>query len=404
MTPSEFAKTIREKHPGAYDDMDDESLTTAVLKKYPQYVDMVPSRLETTEEGHGEYPSDTYTSLAPNANIVMNAVGAPGAVKGAVGIAKGLKAGVEALPEVAGDVVSKVKGMLPNPSLKGLGYTPSQLSTEAGQNLAKGVQEYATTPQGDIGELVAKAANPVKKDAIAPFEPENAEDLATLDPALQSKAFNEPIAQGMANSTEQMRDLANEQWKQVGNAIGDTLNGLEKTGSEFDPQPVLQKINSMFLRDAEGNVMNEGVQGTTNEALKEAVDTLNGYSKGRPISWTDANKIKSMLQDSANYAAKRFEESNEAYKQAASLIKEGIDDQAGTVLQKHGGDIQNFQKLRGAYGKLSSLRSSLNAQTGKEMLQPSLGESVMSAGKKLLPYGVAGAVGAKVIHHVMGGF
>lgn len=41
MTPQEFAATIRSKHPGSYDDIDDNTLTQKVLAKYPQYSDMV---------------------------------------------------------------------------------------------------------------------------------------------------------------------------------------------------------------------------------------------------------------------------------------------------------------------------------------------------------------------------
>lgn len=48
MTPSEFASTVRAKHPGSYDDIDDNTLTQKVLAKYPQYSDMV-----STDQGPG---------------------------------------------------------------------------------------------------------------------------------------------------------------------------------------------------------------------------------------------------------------------------------------------------------------------------------------------------------------
>lgn len=41
MNVQEFAATVRAKHPGAYEDMDDATLTQKVLAKYPQYQDMV---------------------------------------------------------------------------------------------------------------------------------------------------------------------------------------------------------------------------------------------------------------------------------------------------------------------------------------------------------------------------
>lgn len=401
MTPSEFAKTIRSKHPGAYDDMPDQALTSAILKKYPQYKDMLdPMFSETTEEGPGgTYPSDLYTTFSPNADIVQAGMAvAP--------IARGVAAGLKAAPEVAEDIASGVKSALPNPSLKGLGYSAAQTGTESGQNLAKAAQEYATTSQPDLGELVAKAGQPAAEDTqslVSRAANDEMREPINANAPSNSAIFNEPIAQGMSRSTEQMRDITTEQWKQAGNAISNTLKGLDQTGEKFDPQPILQKINSMFLKDAEGNVMETGVQGETNAALKDAVASLNDYSKGQPISFTDANKIKSMLQDSANYAAKRFEESNEAYKQAASLIKEGIDEQAGGVLAKNGGDVSNFQALRDAYSKLSSLKGALNAQTGKEMLQPSYPEKVWSGFKSALPWGLGLGAGAAAVHKVIGG-
>jgi predicted S18 family serine protease len=171
----------------------------------------------------------------------------------------------------------------------------------------------------------------------------------------------------------------------------------------FDPQPILQKVNSMFIRDADGAVMTTGVQGETNEALKEAISSLNDYSKGKSIQWIDANKIKSMLQKSSNYKARRFDEANEAYKQAASLIKEGIDEQASALLSKHGGDVQNFQRLRGAYGKLSSLEDALNSQVGKDMVAPTFGETMWSGAKRALPYVAGAGVLAKGIDMGLGG-
>lgn len=54
MNSSEFADKIRSKYPGAYDDMDDNTLTQKVLAKYPQYQDMVdesPSKLGSFARG-----------------------------------------------------------------------------------------------------------------------------------------------------------------------------------------------------------------------------------------------------------------------------------------------------------------------------------------------------------------
>lgn len=49
MNPQEFASTIRKKYPGAYDQVDDSTLTQKILEKYPQYgsqVTMGPPQAE----------------------------------------------------------------------------------------------------------------------------------------------------------------------------------------------------------------------------------------------------------------------------------------------------------------------------------------------------------------------
>jgi len=125
------------------------------------------------------------------------------------------------------------------------------------------------------------------------------------------------------------------------------------------------------------------------------------YAQGQPISWKEGNKIKSFLQNSANYRARAFNESNEAYKQVASLIKNGIDEQAEPVLANAGGDIQHFRSLRGAYGKLETLVGGLNKGVATQLRQPSTPEAVMSLLKKALPATAGTAAVYETMKHLM---
>jgi hypothetical protein len=43
---NELVARIRQKHPGAYDDMDDATLTKAVLRKYPEYSDLAAPKMQ----------------------------------------------------------------------------------------------------------------------------------------------------------------------------------------------------------------------------------------------------------------------------------------------------------------------------------------------------------------------
>lgn len=410
MTPSEFAKSIRAKHPGVYDDLNDQALTNAVLKKYPQYNDMVDSATnpESMEFERGpNYPTDAMTMGEPSIQMAM----LPSAVEGAVGLAKSVpdlvSAGADAVSDGLGSAVSKIKGMLPNPTMKGLGYTGPNVATVPLQQLASSAYDYARTAQPELGDLIAQAGKKAAGTDLVPAGEGVDSDFAAINPASNNEVFNQPIVNGMANSTQQMADLTGEQWKQAGDAINNTLEGLNKTGTQVDPGPMLEKINSMIIRDKAGNVMSTGWQGETNDAIREAAESLSDFAQNQKISWTEANQIKSGLQDSANYKLKQFDQANEAYKQVASLIKDGIDEQASKVLAENGGNVKDFQNLRGAYSKLSSLRSTLVPQAGKEMLGPqNLGQYVMSTVKNpLFQAGATGAaVGTGIYKGLTGGF
>lgn len=359
-----------------------------------------------------EYPSAMYTEANPTADLAATYGAAKGAVslaKATPGIASAIGEGLSNLPEAAGNAVDTVKSWLPNPSIKGLGYGAAQVGTEAGQDLAKASQEYAATAQPELGQLVAKAGGQVPEDtqslvtraaADEMKEPISGLNGSEANSPSNTGIFNTPIARGMANSTGEMRDLTGEQWKQVGNAIDNTLQGLERTGEQFDPEPVLKQIDSMYIRDAQGKLMTTGVQGETNQAIGEALESMKDYANGDKIGWQAANHIKSQLQDSANYGSKKFEAANDAYKQVASLIKDGIDNQAATVLADHGGNVEDFQHLRDAYSKLSSLRTVLNPAAGKELLQPSFPEQVLGAAKKYAPWGIATGLGAAAANKI----
>lgn len=355
------------------------------------------------------YPASSYTTDAPSMDIAMGVQAAPSIAKlgmlGARGIGQGLKIAGEGVADTLSDLPGTIKEALPNPSIKGLGYGAAQVGTEAGQSMAKAAQEYATTAQPELGELVAKAAAPAAEDTQSLVTRAAADEMkepimgasgSEANSAANTGVFNSPIANGMANSAEEMKGLAGEQWKQVGNAIDNTLQGLERTGEKFDPAPVLKQIEGMYERDAQGKLMTTGWQGEANQSIGEALESMKDYANGDKIGWQAANRIKSGLQDSASYASKRFDQANEAYKTVANLIKTDIDNQAAKVLADHGGNVEDFQHLRDAYSKLSSLRSVLTPAAGKDLLQPSLGESIVSGAKKYLPFGIAAGLTGEV--------
>lgn len=377
MDYNEFAEKFKAQNPD-YADRDNKTLAEALIKKHPYYADKVtfeatPAEFEKVPGMKpGEYPPESYTTFAPSVNLAMLAQGAGQLAKSAPDIA-----------EAIGNLPSAIKGLMPTPSLKALGAGAGQVGTPAAQDLAQAARAYGATAQPEIGQLVAKAG-------------QTAESGLSTSPA-QASIFEKPIIEGAVKKPTEMLGLVTEHNKQLGEAIGNTLEGLDKSGTKFDPKPIIDKAKSMLEKDAEGNIMTTGAQGDKNSAIQEALSSLSDYSKGKPINWKDANRIKGMLQDSGNYAAKRFQESNEAYKQVASLIKEGIDEQGSNVLQQTGGNIQDFQNLRNAYGKTAVLKQMLTHAAGKELLQPSTPEAVIGAVKHYIPH----ALGLTAVYETM---
>src|ERR1019366_5750335 len=62
-----LVEKVRAAHPGAYDDMDDASLTAAIVAKYPQYSDLALPRPPTP---HGQLPNGGDTGEGPIAQAL----------------------------------------------------------------------------------------------------------------------------------------------------------------------------------------------------------------------------------------------------------------------------------------------------------------------------------------------
>ncbi len=278
MDYNEFAEKFKAQNPD-YADRDNKTLAEALVKKHPYYADKVTfddskdfaANREAIEPGVMGDTVPVEQKLINNTNAALGGATLPRAAVELGALAgKGLSSAAEA-----------IKSLAPNPSLKALGASTSQLGTPAAQSMAEAAKAYGTTAQPELGQLVAKAGQSAE------------EGLSTSAP--QASIFEKPVIQGAANSPKQMLGLIEEHNKQIGEAIGNTLKGLDQSGVKLDPKPIIKQAESMLERDAEGNIMTTGAQGDKNEAIKEALSSLSDYSKGKPISWKEANRIKGTL-------------------------------------------------------------------------------------------------------------
>lgn len=157
-TPQQFAARIRAKHPGAYDDMNDNELTMSVINKHPEYRDLVNAQAkEPIEDGALPIAANPLGQLSS-----INEMGRSLLEKAQQGVA-----GTMNNPEIAG------------PKVQALGHV-------LGSALGMGAE--AINPTTKLGQATMLAA---------PFAMGAASGIGNLSKNL---AGNETMAQGMTTS------------------------------------------------------------------------------------------------------------------------------------------------------------------------------------------------------------
>lgn len=163
LSAADFAKRVRDKNPGAYDDLSDDDLTTRVLRSHPEYADMVDPKATTSP------PTVQSPAVARAKNIVT---------------AKGGKSEdhpwLDALDYV-GAGLQAVGGLLPDLSADpgGVQYTANVVRTAAGYMAkhpgATGERQAILSAVPIVGAPVAALAEPsiAYNEGRAPTHEEN---------------------------------------------------------------------------------------------------------------------------------------------------------------------------------------------------------------------------------------
>lgn len=365
-------KTLVIPVPEGTDPSQYDSIVDDVVNHYKSEMD--PRYLEgKMADGSREYPSTWQTNYQPAADLYLTADAtrgginlvrnAPKIIKAIPAVARGVMEGAGDLAGTVGELGTKVKGALKGGwdaltgnTPRGFGYAQGAGATPEARAMAKESIEMANAPQEELGKLVNRSQAPANA-----LPPEGGEAAI---PAPEE--FQTPIRQGIMSGKEEMMNAAEGQRQQVGKAIENVLQKYDSNGTFYDPSAYNNQIKSMLLRDSAGEVMTTGAQGQINEAIKEAGASMGDFSKGGPIKWSDAAKVKTLLQGNGKWGQAGLSRAQEAYNTAATLLKEDIDKQAMEMLTKKGGNVQDYQQLRDAYGKLSSLSESLNVAAKRQ--------------------------------------
>jgi hypothetical protein len=160
MNPQQFAAKIRSAHPGAYDDIKDEDLTSRVLQKFPQYNDMVQSA-SVNEPGFFQRMGTGLRDITEGAGAgLLNTVHGTGEL---------IRQGGNLVHEGLGDAVVPPVGQK---ALEGMTYTnsPMQKIGYTGEQIGEfmlpgGAAEKVGTKAATLLPKVARYAAPVAKIA-----------------------------------------------------------------------------------------------------------------------------------------------------------------------------------------------------------------------------------------------
>jgi hypothetical protein len=262
-------------------------------------------------------------------------------------------------------------------------------------------------PLDDVGGAAAGEEGPILEGEVV-GGPKGAEydehapvtEEAGPDEAIES--LGRPTISAGA-STDDMFNHVKTQLGVVGDAIGSTMDGLTNAGHLWDPKPALKQLESMYQRNNSGSVIppwDFSPQGEYNQAVSKVINAIKAKALDdegtiHDLSWQDANTLKGMIQQMANYTKPKFDPENMVYSSAGAAVREAIDNQAAKAMSQTGQDIQPFQVLRGAYSKLKVLEESLNNKYAGELSAKSSIPVMRTAGAgALLASGKPMAAGA----------
>lgn len=432
-------KTLVIEVPAGTDPSQYDGLATAALAHYQENAgnataDYWRGKGDYPAAGEEKPPEQKAAEMLVEIGNTAGAVSAlPGMVKGAVGL--GLK-GAGAISEGLAPTMEKAGNWFGSRVLNFGRSTLPKSATKAGEMVDEAA-EYAMNPHPEVQKAIRSidAINMPEKPTLAlPAEGESMgqslvkaggtpppEPMAPgvmgdkgqiLDEAVNS--LNDPILSMSNMTTSSQLTAAESHLGTVGKAIENTLDGLTETGNMYDPKATVEKLASMYQRNASGSIIPPGAgseQAMYNAAVNKAIETLKANALDdsgilQKLDWKQANGIKKALQDLADYGLKDNDPVNMVYQNAARTVRDTIDDQAAQVLAAQGKDISHFQTLRDAYSKLKMVQSGLNGKALSAMgaknvapvVRTALGVGALTTGHPL----VAAGVGAEYIGREFG--
>lgn len=337
MDYKEFASKIRGKYPGTYDDLDDQTLAQKIVQKYPQYSDVT---FEEKPTALGILQQTGREALAPKPGMMEAIRRSPSYAfspqglleKGVDYVSSAAKSIGQKAPEILVQSPERINPFTKQPYKTG-GFSPSvakavgkfiEYAPEAAQMITPmGAAAQASKITGTVVKVasppVSKTAQNLAMNAIG-WTKRFLSNKRNLDRARESSQIlmDEKVVTAFS-SPEVMAQRASDLAKTSGDEIGKFLNEVGgsatardmwtgSSGGLFDANDAINALESLRPSSkATKNILRGGDYDSINAKIDNAINTLKAHVKagGEKLSWDDANELKGMFQNKANWKSNK---------------------------------------------------------------------------------------------------
>jgi hypothetical protein len=303
MNPQQFAARIRAAHPGVYDDLKDEDLTSRVMQKYPQYNDMVQAA-PAQEPGF-------FQRMGKAAQDITEGAGA-GVLNTVHGTGEMIRQGGNLIHEGLGDSVVPPSGQK---ALEGMTYTNSPMQKlgyvgeQVGEFMLPGAQaEKVGAKAATLLPKVAKYAAPAAKIATEA-------GVSGLQNKMQGGDFStgaafggggKIIGEGVSAVAPKIAEAAAAPGKRLLKSLPEGVQNIGRTildySKGYKPSTIAGELgeqvssHSNALNDAAEAAKNRGAQVSLNPARNVvAQETKSASAMNSPGYAKDVGKVGDQL-------------------------------------------------------------------------------------------------------------
>lgn len=287
------------------------------------------------------------------------------------------------LGQAPGKLGNMVVGMLPHPNpekpLSFKNMEPGALLenvTHPYQHPVKAAMDIATVAAPFLPEMkasgLAGAAEKAGVNALG-FKGSalNTEQKIAKAQQVARNMLDQGIITPLA-SHEKMAERASALANRAGSQIGNYLESVGERGQFYDPNEAIHAFEQLRPMGKNGNVLKGGIYDKVNSKIDDAVETLKAHGD-EPISFDDANDLKGVFQDNANWKSNK--DATLLDRVIAGKFRESIDNAlsriSDTGLNKE--EYQNFLKNKKLYSSAMQAQDPLYNKVSRELANNKIG-------------------------------